>query len=123
MRKTTLLCLPLVALSQMAVAQDHDHSSPNPAEITAPVEEESADDPHAGHQAMDHAALGHGSMDHGAAGDSADIPQGPPPPEAFSGPLYAADAFVGEEEMAASRAAVARAATRGASGRARTPWR
>jgi copper resistance protein B len=108
MRKTTLLCLPLVALSQMAVAQDHDHSSPNPAEITAPVEEESADDPHAGHQAMDHAALGHGSMDHGAAGDSADIPQGPPPPEAFSGPLYAADAFVGEEEMAASRAAVAR---------------
>lgn len=102
MRKTTLLCLPLVALSQVAVAQDHDHSSPNSAEVTAPVEEESADDPHAGHQAMDHSA-----MDHGAARDSAEIPRSPPPPQAFSGPLFAADAFVGEEEMAASRAAVA----------------
>ncbi len=32
--------------------------------------------------------------------------RGPPPPEALQGPAFAADAFVGAEEMAASRAAV-----------------
>ena len=45
-------------------------------------------------------------MDHGAHGAQMDIPEGPPPPEALVGPTFAADAFVGAEEMAASREAV-----------------
>jgi copper resistance protein B len=50
---------------------------------------------------MDHSAMGHG-----ASADHMAIPEGPPPPEALQGPAFAADAFVGAEEMAASRAAV-----------------
>ena len=51
--------------------------------------------------AMDHAAMGHGSpaMD-------AMIPETAPPPEAFENPGFAADAFVGADVMAASRAEV-----------------
>jgi len=54
-------------------------------------------------------AMEHGSMDHGATQmDSAqeDIPQSDPPPEAFAGPLHAADQFLGKETMEASRASV-----------------
>ena len=36
------------------------------------------------------------------------IPQSPPPPAAFEGPLHAADAFVGKAKMEASRAKVVR---------------
>lgn len=57
---------------------------------------------------MDHSQMDHGSMDHGAMAGEARIPKSPPPPEAFSGPLHAADAFVGADAMAASRAAVTR---------------
>ena len=50
---------------------------------------------------MDHSAMGHQGH-----GDQMAIPEGPPPPEALQGPTFAADAFVGAEEMAASREAV-----------------
>ena len=77
------------------------------------------------HSTMDDGAMDHGNMDHRAMspaasagpdhaqmdrGSMADmpIPKGPPPPEAFSGPAYAADAFVGADIMAESRAHVAR---------------
>lgn len=77
---------------------------------------------------MDHSMMDHGSMDHSmmghmdmpmstsqamandaaAAVPSQDIPQSPPPPEAFSGPAFAADQYVGADTMAASRARVVR---------------
>ena len=49
------------------------------------------------------AKIDHSQMDHGAEADHIAIPEGPPPPEALQGPAFAADAFVGTEEMAASR--------------------
>ena len=74
------------------------------------------------HGMMDHSQMDHGQMDHGQAGHmsmehmkmggesapSGDIPRSPPPPEAFSGPVHAADKYVGAEVMAASRANVVR---------------
>tara|TARA_B100001057_G_scaffold477388_1_gene546524 strand:- start:807 stop:1601 length:795 start_codon:yes stop_codon:yes gene_type:complete len=50
---------------------------------------------------MDHAAMGHGTMAMDAA-----IPETAPPPEAYENPGFAADAFVGADVMAASRAEV-----------------
>ncbi len=50
---------------------------------------------------MDHSQ--HGQMDHDLSGVNLDIPTGPPPPEAFEGPLNAADAIWGEERMVAAR--------------------
>ncbi|KHK91566.1 copper resistance protein B [Novosphingobium malaysiense] len=64
-----------------------------------------------GHADMDHSGMGHDmTMQHGAtATPSTDsIPKAPPPPEAFSGPLHAADQFLGEDVMAASREEVVR---------------
>ena len=60
----------------------------------------------AGAMEMDDGAIDHSA--HGAMDKVAVIPEAPPPPEAYSGPAYAADAFVGPRIMAASRAAVAR---------------
>ena len=51
--------------------------------------------------AMDHAAMGHATMAMDAA-----IPETAPPPEAYENPGFAADAFVGADVMAASRAEV-----------------
>jgi copper resistance protein B len=64
-----------------------------------------------GHGTMEHMQMGHGmDMSHGdmAPSSSDDIPQSPPPPEAFSGPAFAADQYVGADTMAASRAKVVR---------------
>lgn len=79
------------------------------------------------HSAMEHGAMDHGAMPmpgqmaepgtapmsnsamgHGEPGLHMTIPEGPPPPEALEGPAFAADAFVGAAEMAASRAEVTR---------------
>ena len=76
-----------------------------------------------GHGTGGHGTGGHGKAHHGHINHSAqqkgthaehdelsNLPvNAPPPPEAFIGPAYAADQFVGAEAMAASRAAVARA--------------
>lgn len=81
----TIVCFSLLALASPVLAQEHD-----------------------GHANMDHGSMGHSDMDHGLMMDEAPIPQGPPPPQAFSGPAHAADAVVGADEMAASRAKVVR---------------
>lgn len=65
-----------------------DHSQMDPGQMN---QQSNQTDPHAGHDMAE------------------DLPvNGPPPPEAFEGPAYAADQYVGAEEMAASRTAVAR---------------
>lgn len=51
---------------------------------------------------MDHSSMGQMAM------DEMPIPQGPPPPQAFSGPVHAADAFAGAEVMEESRAELAK---------------
>jgi copper resistance protein B len=91
-----------------------DHSAMGHDTMPQPEVDHSA----MGHDQMDHGSMNHGQMDHGTMDHSAmghagmaggnDIPKSPPPPEAFSGPLHAADAFVGAEAMAASRVAVTR---------------
>jgi copper resistance protein B len=88
----------LLSIAPPALAQhDHhaEHQSEAPKPTAAPAEQV--------HSAMDHGHAGHGPE----AGDTA-IPEAPPPPEALSGPLHAADAAIGSEAMAASRMASAR---------------
>ena len=94
-----LLALPgLILLTAPAFAQDHgahdDHGA-GADQTEMPM----------GEGEMEHGSMDHTDMEHGT---SEEIPQGPPPPEAFEGPAFAADAFVGSEAMAASRADVAR---------------
>lgn len=85
---------PATAPAQQAPEQPLDlaehHHSPDPAEPQAQAEPNS-----------DHAG-------HAAPSAASEIPLLPPPPEAFTGPAYAADAFVGSAIMARSRGAVAR---------------
>lgn len=99
-----------------AAAQDH---SGHQGHVGHPEGEqaEAAPEPedHSAHQGMDHSAhqpqvdhtqMDHGAMDHsthGAMPADPDIPFGPPPPEAFSGPQHAADAIWGREAMAPAR--------------------
>lgn len=88
-----------------------DHS-----QMSQPSRDETTPSAMAGHGNMSHSQMQHGSTDsaqmdhsamgHGSQAESTPIPEGPPPPEALQGPAFAADAFVGAEIMAASRAAV-----------------
>jgi copper resistance protein B len=116
--RTAIFLLPLLALATPALAQEHaGHDMDEQPQTATP------DAPDSG--AMDHNAMDHGMMDRNqpdhshrdharmeqdamASGTAADdpIPQGPPPPEAFEGPAFAADAFVGVDRMATSRTQV-----------------
>lgn len=88
-------------------------TSTNPDQTTR-----SMNHPMKDHGSMDHSMMGHMDMgagqamdmSHGAAAavPSDGIPESPPPPEAFSGPAFAADQYVGADTMAASRAKVVR---------------
>ena len=126
----------LLASAAPAYAQEHAAHQRHEVQADAPdkappqsahPEQESEVQAATALPAMDHGSMDHGSMDHqqpgepggmdsgamdhsahGAMDKVAGIPEAPPPPEAFSGPAYAADAFVGSQTMAASRAAVAR---------------
>ena len=112
-----------------AASEAHDHHAPDQPQMDHSrmqhPREEVQDPEVVDHSAMDHGAAQHGAMPmtgkedeggmsqmdhsamgHGASADHMAIPEGPPPPEALQGPAFAADAFVGAEEMAASRAAV-----------------
>ncbi len=61
------------------------------------------------HTAMDHSAMEHGSMDHsGHAPAAPNPPVAPPPPGAFSGPQFAADAAFDPADMARARAVLRR---------------
>lgn len=128
-----LLSLPLLLAASPIVAQDHSgHADHDPAtQMPMPSDKfdrdksSSADGPAAdaptGMDGMGHQMMDHGSMDHGAAdpmdmqhaGDAAastteDPPKSPPPAEAFSGPAFAADRYVGADVMAESRGEVVR---------------
>ena len=112
-----------------AASEAHDHHAPDQPQMdhsrTQHPQEEVENPEVMDHSNMDHGAAQHGAMPmtgkedeggmsqmdhsamgHGASADHMAIPEGPPPPEALQGPAFAADAFVGAEEMAASRAAV-----------------
>tara|TARA_R100000501_G_scaffold7812_1_gene16197 strand:+ start:30816 stop:31919 length:1104 start_codon:yes stop_codon:yes gene_type:complete len=70
-------------------------------EVSEPTSQSPVD-----HSQMDHSQMDHGSMDHSAMGHEAmamDIPSGPPPASAGSGPARAADAIWGVEAMRESR--------------------
>jgi len=93
---------------QAADNQPMDHSKIDHGQMdhsAMPMGQAQDDD---GQPAMDHTQMDHSAMGHGAHTDHMAIPEGPPPPEALQGPSFAADSFVGPEEMAASRAAVTR---------------
>lgn len=132
MRYSSLLALPLIALALPAAAQDHsthghhehheekaqeDHSGHAMPDHSAHAQhEEKAQEGHSGHAMPDHSAhgqhgekaqedhSGHATMDDHSAHTVGEVPQGPPPPEAFEGPQHAADAIYGEETMARARA-------------------
>jgi len=121
------LCV-LALIPGTAIAQDHQHGTHPQTESETAAPAQTSASPSAGadamdhgmmdHSGMDHSGMGHGAMapvamdhsgmDHAAMAGDGPIPQGPPPPEAFEGPAFAADAFVGPEKMAASRASVVR---------------
>jgi len=103
MRKRLAL-LPLLAFASPALAQHHgghDPQTPDETQSGAASAKDGMD-----HSGMDHSRMGHAPMEHGAMMEDAPIPQGAPPPEAFEGPAFAADQFVGAGKMAASRADV-----------------
>ncbi len=99
MRRWLGLLQPLLLLAQPALAQ-HDHHAGHQSEAPLPAPPPSEPD----HSTMDHSQ--HGSQT--APSAAAAIPEAPPPPEAFSGPLHAADAAIGNEAMTAARKASAR---------------
>jgi copper resistance protein B len=159
--RAAIFALPLLALTQPALAQQHAGHQPAPTSTTeedkaaveaasAPSDTKPKDTSAMDHSTMDHGSMNHGplekgpmeqgamdhsmmdygsmgqdkmdqdamaampsggpdhaQMDHGSMSEMP-IPKGPPPAEAFSGPAYAADAFVGADVMAESRAHVAR---------------
>lgn len=127
-----LLLASAALLATPAAAQDHgDHADHADHANHGQQAEEQAQD-HAGHEAMDHSQMdhssmdhsamdheemdhsqmdhgqmGHGEMDHSTHGGmdmAAEIPFGPPPPEAFEGPQHAADEIWGTGPMAIARA-------------------
>lgn len=106
MIRATLLAAAAMVASP-ALAQDHSGHAPEPLKLPPPTQAPlqlpgapPVADPHAGmdHSQMDHSQMDHSQMDHGPKG-----PDAPPPPQAFEGPLHAADAFWGGDAMARAR--------------------
>jgi copper resistance protein B len=92
--------LPLVLLAQPALAQ-HDHHAGQQSEAPAAPATPSPE--------QDHSTMDHGHADHATPPVDSPIPEAAPPPtEALSGPLHAADAAIGAEAMAAARKTLAR---------------
>ena len=113
MRAAMLILVPLAAMPVAARGQDHPHDAGTAQASEADTPTATAASPASDHRTMDHASMDHGvmdhsQMDHSAMPNDAPIPQGPPPSQAFEGPLHAADASVGPGKMAASRASVGR---------------
>ncbi|MBX7536336.1 copper resistance protein B [Qipengyuania sp. GH1] len=112
--------LPLLLSAAQLAAQGHaaDHGQDNSGHTmpdhSAHQQQEQAPEPdqpmagHDGHARMDHS--GHAAapkagampMDH-SAHQTGELPSGSPPPAAFEGPLYAADAIFGAATMAQAR--------------------
>jgi copper resistance protein B len=101
-----LAALPALAIwAAPAFAQDHDsHDGHAPAAEGPAMPADENPMPEMDHGAMEHSDAEHGERSQSHQTD--EIPQTPPPPEAFEGPAFAADRFVGAEIMAASRADV-----------------
>lgn len=99
-----VLVLAGCAMPGAAWAQNHSDHSKHQQE--APTEEQQA-------EPVDHSQMDHSQHEPSLPKlpplrlpppeSAAPIPSGPPPAAAFSGPLHAADAIVGEEKMAAAR--------------------
>ncbi|CAO1653753.1 copper resistance protein B [Parasphingorhabdus sp. NYA22] len=94
---------------------DHEglpHEGVDEADASQDMQMDSMSDPQMDHSQMDHGKMNQQSEEadpHAGHDMPLDLPvNAPPPPEAFEGPTYAADQFVGAEAMAASRAGVAR---------------
>lgn len=115
------LLLSLLLLAQPALAQHDQHAGHQPEAPASEPDHSAMDHGHAGHQPEpappppaptapqpDHSAMDHGPAGHAPAVQDAAIPAAPPPPEALSGPLHAADAAIGNQAMAAARKASAR---------------
>ncbi len=100
--RCTIFLFPFVVMATPAIAQEHDgHDGHADA-----VQKQAMDHSTMDHSEMDHSGMDHSNMDQSS--DSAPIPQGPPPPDAFKGPLHAADEAVGAERMNSSRLQVMR---------------
>ncbi|MDE8653797.1 copper resistance protein B [Novosphingobium album (ex Liu et al. 2023)] len=117
MRRKIFL-LPLLAMATPVFAQEHaGHDMGEQPQTSTPDAPDSGtmdpgmmnrnqpDHSHVDHSHMDHARMEQDSMASGTAADDP-IPQGAPPPAAFEGPAFAADAVVGADRMAASRGQV-----------------
>ncbi len=109
-----LLVLLLAGSAAPAFAQSADcppehaalgHCTPAPA--PAPALEAAPADPHAGHAMPAHAPPDP-DAGHDMTAAPADVPLGPPPPEALQGPEHAGDTAWGPERMDASRAVLFR---------------
>ena len=79
-------------------AQDHSGNAPEPLKLPPP-RQAPLQLPGAPPVADPHAGMDHSQMDHGPK-----VPEAPPPPAAFEGPLHAADAIWGADAMARARA-------------------
>ncbi|MEC9357516.1 MAG: copper resistance protein B [Pseudomonadota bacterium] len=110
MIRRTICFLPLFVLATPALAQERA-ASDAAEEPSTHRSQMNHGEPN--HTRMDHAQMKRGEMDHSqmtaqpAQGD-APVPERPPPPEAYEGPVYAADEAVGSERMGASRLQVMR---------------
>lgn len=109
--RTALLAPLLIGIVASPVfAQDHqhgehaDHGAAERARTDQPDEAEAG----TGDDGMDHSQMDHAAMGHAVTEAMEVIPQSPPPAAAFEGPTFAADAYVGADRMAASRASVTR---------------
>lgn len=105
---------PKAAAKPKPAAQQPDahagHQMPAEQEVDphaghqVPAAEQPAPDPHAGHQMPGQAPAADPHAGHGMAAAPIEVPVGPPPPEALTGPDNAADAVWGTGAMQGSRA-------------------
>ena len=113
MRAQLILGAALMLTAAPLAAQDHSgHVMPDHSTHQQPEEQPAMED-HAKHQQapapfvlpdMTGAhQMDHSTMDH-SAHQVGDLPESPPPPEAFEGPQHAADAIYGPAVMAKARA-------------------
>lgn len=96
MIRASLLAAAVLTASP-ALAQDHSGHAPEPLRLPPP-QQAPLQLPGAPPLADPHAGMDHSQMDHGPKG-----PEAPPPPQAFEGPLHAADAIWGGDAMARAR--------------------
>ncbi|RKF22667.1 copper resistance protein B [Altericroceibacterium spongiae] len=103
--------LPLTMLPVPAIAQAQETPAAGDEAGTmehSQMQQGEMDQAEMNHSHMDHARMEQMDMTSSETNTDASIPQSPPPPAAFDGPLYAADEVVGAERMNSSRLNVMR---------------